>query len=76
MAAPFECSICGLTKSKRTAFPWLVIFVIALYGQGTMPGGPVCSDCAPRLATVGGRILYALIGIGLLVLVYRYVVYR
>jgi hypothetical protein len=63
---PFECSLCGQNKTKRTAFPWLVTLVVMLFGQGTIPSGTVCSDCAPRWATVGGKVLYLLIAIGLL----------
>ena len=72
MNKPFECAVCGLVKTKRAAFPWLVAVVMNLYSAGFWFNGPICLDCIPRAATFAGFLLYGLIGLGIVVAAYRF----
>jgi hypothetical protein len=65
MAEPFTCTVCGRERVKRSHFLWLATAVTFLFGQLNVPQGPVCVQCAPRLATVGGRVLFGLLIVGL-----------
>ena len=71
MAAPFICTVCGLERERRSRFLWIAAIVGALYGQFIPPDGPVCVQCAPKIATFGGLVLYGLIAIGILFLLFH-----
>jgi len=65
MSQSFTCAVCGREKAARSRFVWLVNAVSLFYGTVHPSSDPVCVDCAPRFATVGGRFLYALLAIGI-----------
>jgi len=44
---------------------WLATAASFLFGQLQVAHGPVCVECAPTFATVGGRILIGLAVLGL-----------
>ena len=76
MSRPFTCSVCGITTTKRSHFMWLAAAVGFFYGQNWVSDGPVCARCAPSSATTFGRVLYVLLVIGVLLLVWKFGLFR
>src|SRR2546423_1402497 len=76
MSRPFSCSVCGITTTKRSHFMWLAAVVGFFYGQNWVSDGPVCARCAPTLATTFGRVLYLLLAIGILLLVWKFGLFK
>jgi hypothetical protein len=76
MGQPFTCAICGVTQTRRSHFLWLVRLVGFLDGQVWVGGDAVCVRCAPRWATASGRILYALIAVCLLLVAWKFGLFR
>jgi hypothetical protein len=71
MATRFICTVCGRERGRRSHFLWVAAVVAAFYGSFIPPNGPVCVECAPKVATLGGRLLYGLIVIGILFLIFH-----
>jgi len=76
MSRPFTCSVCGITTTKRSHFMWLAAVVGFFYEQNWVSDGPVCARCAPSWATRFGRVLYLLLTIGILLLVWKFGLFR
>ena len=55
---------------------WLAAAVGFFYGQNWVSDGPVCARCAPSSATTFGRVLYVLLVIGVLLLVWKFGLFR
>jgi hypothetical protein len=69
MRPSFICAVCGCEKNARSRFVWLLNAVSFFYGTAYASSDPVCVDCAPRFATIGGRLLYVLLAIGVVAIV-------
>jgi hypothetical protein len=51
---------------------WIAAVVGFFYGQNWVnTEGPLCTRCAPSWTTTFGRVLYALLAIGILLLVWQ-----
>jgi hypothetical protein len=65
MSETFTCAVCHRQRERKSHFMWLAVAVSYLFGQPYGAAhGPVCVECAPSLATVGGRVLIGLVVLG------------
>ena len=70
MSETFTCVVCQRLRERRSRFMWLAVAVSYLFGQPYgLSHGPVCVECAPSFATIGGRILIGLVVLGLVLAV-------